>query len=89
MNFNLFNRGKSMIFLIVVGFVAIIAGIMFILFPNVLAGITDWTNRFTVNIDDMAFKHRIAIGISLILCAVFLWFIVYYVYAMPILKDVN
>ena len=78
-----------MTFLIVVGFVAIIAGIMLILFPDVLVAMTDWANKFAGNTDDMAFKYRIGIGISFILCAAFLWFIAYYMYAIPILKNIK
>ncbi len=78
-----------MTFLIIAGFVALVAGIMFILFPKAFSSITDWANKFAADIDDMALRYRIGIGISLILCAAFLWFSAYYMYAMPILEGIN
>ena len=78
-----------MTFLVFAGIVAFLSGIMFILFPKVLIGITDWANRLAINIDKKAIKYRLGLGICLILSGAFLWFIAYCMKVIPVLRSMN
>ena len=76
-------------FLIFTGFMSFISGIIFILFPEVLGSMARWTNKMVADIDNLALKYRLGIGISFILTAACLWFIAYYLEMMPILIRLN
>jgi len=76
-------------FIIFSGFVALISGAMFILFPNSLRRLSGFISKFALDMDKSAIKYRIGIGISLILSAAFLWFIAYYLKVIPLLRRLN
>ena len=78
-----------MTFLIFAGCVALIFGIMLILFPKGLVKITEWANKAAGSIAEKALKYRIGLGICLIMSAACLWFVAYYMKVIPILKAMN
>ena len=78
-----------MLFLIFAGCIALLFGIMFILFPKGLVEMTKWANMVALNIDEKALKYRIGLGICFLLLGAFFWFIAYYMKVIPIFKGMN
>ena len=67
-----------MLFLKFVGWISAIFGLMFLLFPKMLAKINDAVNKILLDLDSMFYKLRVGIGISLCLVSITMFFIVYY-----------
>ena len=69
-------------FLVIVGIVSLIFGILFLFFPQALRNLSAKTekglNKLCVSIDEKVYKLRIGTGISLILVSVLAFFVVYY-----------
>ncbi len=78
-----------MMLLVIIGFIAFIFGILFILFPDILIKMAEWANTLAADIDDKALKYRVGVGLSLIISAAFIWFIAYYMKVMPVLAKIN
>ena len=78
-----------MSFLVFSGVLAFIFGIMFILFPQGLRAIAEWTNRLSANVDSGALKYRLGLGISLLLTSACLLFVAYYLKVIPVLRSIN
>ncbi|NQT90780.1 MAG: hypothetical protein HQ558_05955 [Candidatus Omnitrophica bacterium] len=78
-----------MSFLIFAGCLAFLTGIMLILFPGALRGVSVLTNKVLQDIDKSAFELRLGLGISLILTAACLWFIAYYMKVIPLLRTLS
>ena len=69
-------------FLILAGIVALLGGILFLFSPKTLHQLSNkinaTMNKIRVPIDEKVYKLRIGVGISLLLAAGLLFFIVYY-----------
>jgi len=76
-------------FLIFAGFVSLISGIMLILYPKAFMAVARWSNKTAANIDMTILKYRIVIGICLILISAYLWFVTYYMKAIPLLEKMS
>jgi len=76
-----------MYFFIFSGCIAFISGIMLILCPQALASMTNRLNKIVANFDNQAIRYRLGLGISLMLTGACLWFVAYYMNAMPILQQ--
>ena len=100
-----------MLFLIIIGGISFIFGIMLVLLPKplkkmtektdkvvvdfnnlvpgALKGVAEKADRGLVNFTDFVFKYRQGVGLSLILIAACLWFIVYYMQTIVVLRNLN
>ena len=75
-------QGGNMWFLILSGIVAFLGGVLFLFLPKTLQQLSDRVNstinKISVPIDDKVYKLRIGVGVSLLLVAGMLFFVVYY-----------
>lgn len=71
-----------MLFLIFVGALSLIFGILFLFRPQVIRDLNEKTNKslnsLCFSFDEKAYNLRIGLGISLILVSVLAFFVVYY-----------
>ena len=69
-------------FLIVVGIISLIFGVLLLFFPQRLRNLSTQTekaiNKLCISIDEKVYKLRIGTGISLILVSVLSFFVIYY-----------
>lgn len=69
-------------FLILAGVVALLGGILFLFSPQALHELSNKVNatinKLSVPIDEKVYKMRLGVGISLLLVAGMLFFVVYY-----------
>ena len=69
-------------FLILAGVVALITGVLFLFSPETLHQLSNkintTLNKMSIPIDEKVYKMRIGVGISLLLVAGMLFFVVYY-----------
>ena len=69
-------------FIILAGIVAFLGGVLFLFSPKTLQQLSNKVNttinKMSLPIDDKVYKLRIGVGISLLLVAGMLFFVVYY-----------
>jgi len=69
-------------FLILAGLVALLGGVLFLFSPKTLrqlsSKINTTLNKMSVPIDEKVYKMRLGVGVSLLLVAGMLFFVVYY-----------
>ncbi|MBU1923953.1 MAG: hypothetical protein KJ710_06850 [Candidatus Omnitrophica bacterium] len=69
-------------FLILAGIIALLSGVLFLFSPKTLQQLSSKVNtvinKISVPVDEKLYKLRIGVGISLLLVAGLLFFIVYY-----------
>ncbi|MDD5097401.1 MAG: hypothetical protein PHU59_02790 [Candidatus Omnitrophica bacterium] len=69
-------------FLILAGIIALLGGMLFLFSPKTLqqlsSKINSTINKMSIPIDEKVYKMRLGIGVSLILIAGMLFFVVYY-----------
>ncbi|MBU0548185.1 MAG: hypothetical protein KKH57_05475 [Candidatus Omnitrophica bacterium] len=69
-------------FLILAGIIALLSGVLFLFSPKTLQQLSSKVNtvinKISVTVDEKLYKLRIGVGISLLLVAGLLFFIVYY-----------
>lgn len=69
-------------FLLLAGVVALLSGILFLFSPTTLQQLSNkinaTINKMSVPIDEKVYKMRLGVGISLLLVASMLFFVVYY-----------
>lgn len=68
-----------MYFLIFVGFVSLISGILFLFFPEVLRALCTKADKVLLNLDTKLYDLRQGLGISLLLVSLLIFFVVYYI----------
>ena len=69
-------------FLILSGIVALLGGILFLFSPKTLQNLNNKVNatinKMSIPIDEKVYKLRVGVGVSLILVAGMIFFIIYY-----------
>jgi len=67
-----------MIYLIVVGILSFITGILYLFFPDTVRRLNDKANRVVFQFDAQLFNLRIGVGVSLLLISVMTFFVAFY-----------
>lgn len=67
-----------MLYLVFVGITAFVFGLLFLCSPQTVRDLNDKGNRMLASFDDMLFKLRIGVGVSLILSSFLCFFVAYY-----------
>lgn len=83
MNFNN-EGGRDMLLLICFGAASLVAGILFLFFPEELAKLNNSFNKAfnkaTASIDEHVLRLHAGVGVSCILLSLTCWFLVYWVF---------
>lgn len=66
-----------MVWITFLGVISFIFGLLLIVSPKTITGISDKMNRMINRIDEEVFKYRLGVGICLIIAAIFLFFMAY------------
>lgn len=66
-----------MAWIILLGIISFIFGLLLILSPTTITGMSEKLNRMVNKIDEEVFKYRLGVGICLIIAAIFLFFMAY------------
>ena len=65
-------------YLVAVGIVSLIFGVLFLVSPQTIRNISDKVNRTVGSVDEKLYTLRIGTGVSLILIAILTFFVVYF-----------
>ncbi len=68
-----------MSYLIIIGAITLVAGILFLFAPETLRSLNEKSKRMVSDFDATAFTHRIGLGITLIAASLLFFFVAYYV----------
>jgi len=69
-----------MLFLVFIGVLSCVFGILLIFAPDALKGMSERANKAMLSFDDKFYELRMGVGISLLLVSVLCFFVAYYVY---------
>lgn len=69
-----------MAFLICAGIVALVFGIMILFFPRVIYRVSEKVNKMSFHIDESIYALRAGVGVSLLLVAVMVLFVAYFMF---------
>lgn len=64
-------------YLIAVGMVSLVFGVLFLVSPQTIRNISDKVNRTIGSVDEKLYTLRVGTGVSLILIAILAFFVVY------------
>ncbi|MFA5320666.1 MAG: hypothetical protein WBE75_02740 [Candidatus Omnitrophota bacterium] len=67
-------------FLIFAGIVALIFGVLILFFPRAIYRVSEKVNKMTFHIDESIYAMRAGVGVSLILVAVMVMFVAYFLF---------
>lgn len=67
------------IYLIIVGILALIFGVLFLVSPNTISNLSKKLDKIVFNLDKQAHELRVGMGVSLILISILAFFIAYYI----------
>lgn len=59
----------------ILGFLAVVFGVLFLFSPDTLTRLSEWFNRTLVNNDQAAFRNRKIVGVILILAGAYFLFV--------------
>lgn len=65
-------------FSIIVGVIAFVMGVLFLVAPGSLKRINEISVKMIAKIDNITFSYRIGFGVSLIIASMFMFFMAYY-----------
>lgn len=66
-----------MVWIIFLGIISFIFGLLLILSPTTLTSISERLNKMINRVDQEVFKYRLGVGVCLIIAAIFLFFMAY------------
>ena len=62
-----------------IGIISLLVGVLFILSPDTLRRINDWSMTMVSAFDRKAFKYRTGLGLTLIIASILFFFVAYYI----------
>lgn len=68
-----------MVAFISIGILSLLVGVLFVLSPETLRKINDWSMAMVSAFDRKAFKYRMGLGLTLIIASLLFFFVAYYI----------
>ncbi len=65
---------------IIVGIIALVTGIFFILAPEELRSLNEMSSKLIADLEQKAFDYRIGVGLSFIIASLLFFFVAYYIH---------